>query len=179
MVRSQCEKCVANALRQRDYEEFLPMYWSRRRWSDRIKMLQLPLFVGYVFCRFDPSHRARILATPGVALIVGAGKMPLPVDCGEIEAIRLAVNSGQRIEPWNHLQVGDTVRIEQGPLCGLRGVLLRFKGSNHLILNVQLLQRGVAVEVEESSVVPCGTRAAAPKPFAIPLAHMQTSGLQS
>jgi transcriptional antiterminator NusG len=157
-VRSQYEKCVSRALRERDYEEFLPMYWCRRQWSDRIKMLQLPLFAGYLFCRFDPSHRARILATPGVLLIAGVGKIPLPVDGAEIEAIRQAVNSPQHVEPFSHLAIGDTVRIEHGPLSGLQGVLLRFKGRSHLILRVQLLQRGVAVEIDESWVVACQTR---------------------
>jgi transcription termination/antitermination protein NusG len=143
------------------------MYWSRRRWSDRVKLLQLPLFAGYLFCRFDPSHRARILATPGVFFIAGIGKTPLPVDPEEIEAIRLAVNCGGRVEPWNRLQVGHTVRIEQGPLSGLTGVLLRWKGGNHLILNVQLLQRGVAVEVDESWVLPCDPVAASPNPYVL------------
>jgi transcription antitermination factor NusG len=157
-VKSQCEQSVAHAFRQRDYEEFLPLYWSRRRWSDRIKMLQLPLFAGYLFCRFDPSQRARILEVPGVVHIAGIGKIPLAVDSAEVEAIRLAVNSGQRLEPWNHMQVGDTVRVEEGPLCGLQGVLLRLKGGSHLILSIKMLQRGVAVEVERSLVVPCAPR---------------------
>ena len=130
------------------------MYWSRRRWSDRIKVLQLPLFAGYLFSRFDPTHRARILEIPGVVLIVGLGRTPLPVDTHEIEAIRLVVNSGQPVAPWSRLEIGHPVRIERGPLCGLQGVLLRFKGASHLILSVQLLQRGVAVEIDESWVVP-------------------------
>lgn len=153
-VRSQCEKAVAHALRERDYEEFLPMYSSRRRWSDRWKLMQVPLFAGYLFCRFDPSHRAKILATPSVMHIAGIGRSPLAVDVEEIEAIRQAVQSGQCLEPWNRLQVGNRVRIEEGPLRGLHGVLLRFKGTTHLIVNVQLLRRGVAVEVKEEWVAP-------------------------
>jgi len=153
------------------------MYWSRRRWSDRIKMLQLPLFAGYLFCRFDPSQRARILEVPGVVRIAGIGKIPLAVDSAEIEAIRLAVNSGQRLEPWNYMHVGDTVRVEQGPLYGLQGVLLRFKGGNRLILNVQMLQRGVAMEVEQSWVVPYTPRGRSSEHFDD--SFMQTSHLRN
>jgi transcription antitermination factor NusG len=153
-VRSQCEKAVAHALRERDYEQFLPMYSSRRRWSDRWKTIEVPLFAGYLFCRFEPSHRAKILTTPGVMHIAGIGKAPLAVEVEEIEAIRQAVQSGQCLEPWNRLQVGSQVRIEVGPLKGLQGVLLRFKGTTHLIVNVQLLRRGVAVEVKEEWVAP-------------------------
>jgi len=152
-VKSQCEKMVSDALRYKGYEEFLPLYWSRRRWSDRIKVIQLPLFAGYLFCRFDLVHRSSILTIPGVCHVVGQGRVPLPVETGEVERIRLAVSSGQNIEPWRGLEVGNTVRIENGPLRGIEGMLLRFKGSNHLILGVQLLQRSVAVEVDESWVV--------------------------
>ncbi len=154
-VKSRCEKMVSEALRHKGFEEFLPLYWSRRRWSDRVKIMQLPLFSGYLFCRFSVKDRVPILSTPGVVLIVGQGRMPLPVDSSEIEGIRFAVNSGQRIEPWPRLEVGRSVRIEDGALRGLEGVLLRFKGANHLILGVQLLQRAVAVEVPENWVAPC------------------------
>ena len=157
-VKSQCEKMVSEALRYKGYEEFLPLYWSRRRWSDRIKVIQLPLFAGYLFCRFDLAHRSSILTIPGVCHVVGQGKVPFPVETGELESIRLAVSSGQKIEPWRGLEVGNTVRIENGPLRGIEGMLLRFKGSNHLILGVQLLQRSVAVEVDENWVMPCTSR---------------------
>jgi transcription antitermination factor NusG len=144
---------VSKALRSRGFEEFLPMFAARRQWSDRVRVLQLPLFPGYLFCRFGPGDRAGVLAIPGVVLLVGTGKTPLPIDPSEIESIRLAVASGLRVQPWNRLQIGNTVRIERGPLSGVQGVLLRFKGGNHLILSVQLLQRGVAVELDESWVV--------------------------
>jgi transcription antitermination factor NusG len=157
-VKSQCEKMVSDALRYKGYEEFLPLYWSRRRWSDRIKVIQLPLFAGYLFCRFDLVHRSSILTIPGVCHVVGQGRVPLPVETGEVERIRLAVSSGQNIEPWRGLEVGNTVRIENGPLRGIEGMLLRFKGSNHLILGVQLLQRSVAVEVDENWVMPSTSR---------------------
>ncbi|MGA2717974.1 MAG: UpxY family transcription antiterminator [Candidatus Acidiferrales bacterium] len=165
-VKSRCEWAVADALRQKGYEDFLPLYWSRRRWSDRVKILQLPLFSGYLFCRFAPADRVPILSTPGVVLIVGSGKTPLPIDAKEVEAIRAAVNSGQKVVPWPHLEIGRTVRIEEGSLRGLEGVLLRFKGTNQLILGVQLLQRAVAVEVPENWVIPCkatGPAATAPR----------------
>src|ERR1700676_1698683 len=111
-VKSQREKLVSDALRHKGYEEFLPLYWSRRQWSDRVKNLQLPLFSGYLFSRFSPVDRVPILSTPGVVLIVGSGKTPLPIDTNEVEAIRTAVNSGQKVVPWPHLEIGRTVRIE-------------------------------------------------------------------
>ena len=153
-VKSRCERAVSDALRNKGYDEFLPLYWSKRRWSDRVKVMQLPLFSGYTFCRFDLSNRVPILTTPGVVLIVGRGRTPLPIDSKEVDAIRLALNSGQQVVPWPRLEVGRSVRIEEGSLRGLEGVVLRFKGATQLILGVQLLQRAVAVEVPESWVSP-------------------------
>src|SRR5579864_3638449 len=123
-VKSRCEWTVSEALRNKGYEEFLPLYWSRRRWSDRIKVLQLPLFAGYVFCQFSLDQRLPVVSTPGVVAIVGCGKIPLPIEAGEVDAIRRAMNSGQGIQPWPRLEIGRTVRIEEGSLRGLEGVLL-------------------------------------------------------
>ena len=65
------EKAVSGQLANKGYEQFLPMYRTRRQWSDRVKELELPLFPGYLFCRFDVNSRLPILVTPGVKLIVG------------------------------------------------------------------------------------------------------------
>ncbi len=159
-VKSRCEKMVSELLRSKGYEEFLPLYWSRRLWSDRVKVMGMPLFAGYLFCRFEPTERASILATPGVFLVVGQGRTPIEIESSEIENIRLAIGSGQRVEPCHDLEVGQTVRIEMGPLRGIEGTLLRFKGANHLILGVQILQRAVAVQLDESWVI--STKPASP-----------------
>ncbi len=153
-VRSRYENTVATFLGGKGYEWFLPLYKSRRRWSDRIKEIELPLFPGYVFCRFDLQHRLPILTTPGVVTVVGIGKRPIPIDDGEIAAIQAAVRSELPSRPWPFLEIGQRVRVEYGPLCGLEGILLDFKGHHRLILSVILLQRSVAVEVDGAWVIP-------------------------
>jgi len=154
-VKSRCEKMVSDQFRQKGYEEFLPMYWSRRLWSDRVKVLQLPVFSGYIFCRFDVDKRLAILQTPGVVHIVAKGKIPAPVDPQQLENVRLAITSGQAVQPWSRMEVGRQVRIELGPMRGVTGTLLRYKNASQMILGVDLMQRAVAVEVDESWVVPC------------------------
>jgi len=153
-VRSRFENTVAAHLRGRGYEWFLPLYKCRRRWSDRYKEIELPLFPGYVFCQLNPSNRFPVLSIPGVNYIVGAGGVPLPVNEAEIAAIQTAVRSGLSGQPWPFLQIGHKVRVEYGPLCGIEGVLLRFGGHHRLVLSVILLQRSVAVQVDESWVQP-------------------------
>jgi transcription antitermination factor NusG len=85
-VRSKFERAVSIALSGKGYHEYLPLYRSRRTWSDREKDLDLPLFPGYVFCRFDVQVRLPILTTPGVISIIGMGKIPVAVPDTEIDA---------------------------------------------------------------------------------------------
>jgi len=152
-VRSRHENAVSKILDGKGYEWFLPLYKSRRPWSDRIKEIQLPLFPGYVFSRFDPRYRLPILTTPGVVRIVGTRERPIPIDDSEIAAIQAAVRSGLPSEPWPFLQVGQRVKMQYGPLCELEGILVAFKGQHRLVLSVTLLRRSVAVEVDSAWVI--------------------------
>lgn len=153
-VRSRYESVAAAHLSGKGYECFLPKYKSRRRWSDRFKEVECPLFPGYVFCRLNPLYRLPIHITPGVILIVGRGKTPEPIDETEIAAIQSVVKSGLPSQPYPFLQIGQRVRIDGGPLWGLEGVLLDFKGRHRLVLSVTLLRRSVAVQIEDSWVMP-------------------------
>jgi len=167
-VRTRYERNVASFLDGKGYEWFLPTYVSRRRWSDRTKELELPLFPGYLFCRFDPQDRLPILKTPGMISIVGTSKTPTPVDASEIVALRTLVNSELPRQPWPYLKVGQRVRIEYGSLCGLEGILLQIKGSDRIVLSVSLLQRSVAAEVDSSWITPIHTH---PQTKAAPLSR--------
>lgn len=158
-VRSHYENTVALHLRARGFESFLPSYQCRRRWSDRFKEFDLPLFPGYVFCRFDPLNRLPVLSIPGVVNPVSAGRSLVPVEDTEITAIQAAVKTGLRCRPWPFLQVGERVRIEQGPLCGIEGILVGFRGQERLVLSVSLLQRSIAVQVQEAWIRPLKIRA--------------------
>ncbi len=158
-VRTRYEKNVASILDGKGYEWFLPTYTSRRRWSDRTKELDLPLFPGYLFCRFNPMERLPILKTPGMIAIVGTARMPTPVEATEIAALRKLVSSDLARQPWPFLKVGQRVRIECGALAGLEGILLQVKGRDRIILSVTLLQRSVAAEVESSWITPIPTHA--------------------
>src|SRR5689334_10669825 len=114
-VRSRFEKVVSRNLRGKGYEEYLPLYRRSSRWSDRIKEIELPLFPGYIFCRFNPLQRLPILAVPGVSAVVGIGRNLLSVEESELDAVRAVLKSGGLCEPFPYLQVGQRVRVEYGP----------------------------------------------------------------
>ena len=153
-VRPRYEKMVASTLVTKGYEGFLPLYRHRSRWSDRMREVLLPLFPGYLFCRFDVNKRLPILVTPGVIQVVGIGRELYPVDDDEIAALKSIVFSGLQTEPRSYLNIGTQVRIELGPLSGVEGILTGKRGARKLVVSVNLLLRSVAVEVNESWVVP-------------------------
>jgi transcription antitermination factor NusG len=158
-VRSRHEKTVAEVLTDKGFETFLPVYRSRRRWSDRIQEVELPLIPSYVFCRFEVSHRLPILTTPGVVHIVGTGKTPQAVDEIEMQSLITAVRAGVHLQLWPYLKLGQRVSIEEGPLRSLEGVLVTTKGTDQLILSVSLLQRSVAIAVDRRWIRPIGNDA--------------------
>jgi transcription antitermination factor NusG len=153
-VRSRREGPIATQLQGQGYECFLPLYKSTRRWSDRLKEIEQPLFPGYLFCRFDLHNRGPLLMTAGVQQIVGIGRTPMPVEDSEIDSIRQALASGLPSSPWPYLELGQRVRVNHGSLTNLEGILINFKGSNRVVLSVNLLQRSVAMEIDLAWVTP-------------------------
>jgi transcription antitermination factor NusG len=153
-VRPRHEKNVATYLSGKGYDQYLPLYLSRRQWSDRVKPVDLPLFGGYVFSRFDPLKRLPILTIPGVLSVVSFGQGPAPVDDGELSAIRRIAESGAPAEPWPFLKVGQRVRVERGPLAGVEGILLQMRSQSRIVVSVSLLQRSVAAEVGRDCISP-------------------------
>src|SRR5580698_7631701 len=153
-VRSNYESNVSTVLEHKGVEKFLPTYRSRRKWGDRIKTLDLPLFPGYVFCRIPLDARNQVLTVGGVVDIVSVGRVPAAVSDAEIDAIRTVVDSKVYAEPWPFLKIGQTVKIHSGSLSGLEGILLRVKNTWRLVISVTLLERSVAVEIDAAYVSP-------------------------
>ena len=153
-VKSRSEKIVAMIARNKGFEEFLPLYQSRRRWSDRFQSVELPLFPGYVFCRLNPEFRLPLLTIPGVLGFVGIGKVPAPIDDAEIAAIQIAVRAGLSAEPYPFLEVGQRVRVAEGPLAGVEGSLVEVRKQQRLVVSVSMLKRSVAIEIDRQWVRP-------------------------
>jgi transcription antitermination factor NusG len=153
-VRSKFERTVSTVLDHKGVEQFLPTYRSRRIWTDRVKVLDLPLFPGYIFCRIPLEERNRVVTIDGVIGFVGAGRQPIPISDPEIDAIRTIVQSDVKAQPWPFLKIGQTVRISHGSLAGIEGILVRVKNSWRLVVSVALLERSVAVEIDAAYVSP-------------------------
>ena len=153
-VASRYEKPVAGGLEMRGYSTFLPLFRSRRKWSDRFHDIDLPLFPGYVFARLDVNRRLPALVIPGVVRIVGLGKIPVPVDEKEIAAVEAIVESGLLTRPFPFLNVAQPVTIEEGPLRNVTGIVTAIDGAGQLIVSISLLQRSLAVALPRHWIRP-------------------------
>jgi transcription antitermination factor NusG len=147
-TRTAQESKVANTLDSKGYEHYLPTYSVRRKWSDRFVNVDLPLFPGYVFIRFNPLFRTPILTTPAVMSIVCFGNTPAAISEVDIQAVKSLVLAGFRPEPCPYLREGQRVRICCGLLKGLEGVLVQKRSELRLVISIETLQRSISVEVQ-------------------------------
>jgi transcription antitermination factor NusG len=155
-TRPRHEKIVAQRLEERGVTTFLPLVTEEHRWSDRKKLVEMPLFSCYVFAKFVPnrSERLRVLRVDGVFGLIGARGEGAPIPDEQIDAVRNVVE-GQF--PWSShpfLKIGQRVRIRSGALDGLEGILVSRNGDRTLVISVDAIQRSLAVRVEGYEVEP-------------------------
>lgn len=151
-VKTRQEQAVAASLEGKCIESLVPFLEQRRRWSDRLKAVRLPLFPGYVFCRLERTARLAAVKTPGVIRLVGFGGRACPLETTEVESLLALSLTQARAQPCSYQPIGQRVRLVDGPLAGLTGVLTRSDKANRLIVSIDILQRSIAVDVGETRV---------------------------
>jgi transcription antitermination factor NusG len=152
-TRPRNEKKVDYLLRQKGYECLTPTYRQKRKWSDRTVEIDLPLFPTYVLCRFNSSVLDKAVSTSGVIRIVGFNGKPAEVAVEEIEALQLLMQGSLLREPWRYLPDGTLVLVETGPLTGVQGIIHQDDNYRRLVISITLLQRSVAIQLDESTIV--------------------------
>ncbi len=154
-VKTGWEQSVAKQLSAFGYERYLPVRLSPNRLA-RGQHKEVPLFPGYVFCRYQAMPTFRIMRAYGVLQLVGHTGLPIPIPDTEIESIQRVLDSGLYSEPWKFLTAGQRVRVEGGPLRGVEGTLISIKSGSgsRLIVGINMLERFVAVDIAGSEIVP-------------------------
>jgi len=147
-TRSNHERVAATVLSGKGYDPYLPLYRLRRRRTDTVVESEHPLFPGYVFCRFDAKKRLPILMTTGVISVVGFGREPAAIPDEEIEAVKTVLLSGLPAEPCEYLREGQRVRVTDGSLDGVEGILVKKKNQSRMVVSVTMLQRSISVEID-------------------------------
>ncbi|MBZ5706791.1 MAG: UpxY family transcription antiterminator [Acidobacteriia bacterium] len=148
------EKQVARQMEANGIPCFLPLYRSVRRWKDRRKQLELPLFPGYVLVQIALKDRLQVLRLPGVAQLVSFNGKPAPLPGSEVEALRRGLAGGVCVEPHPFLRVGRRVLVRSGPMAGVEGILQRKKDRFRVVISIELIRRSVAMEVDEADLEP-------------------------
>jgi transcription antitermination factor NusG len=146
------ERRTELALEYKGYQVYVPMRTVRRQWSDRAKVLESPLFSGYIFCRIHGPTLGKIISTPKIVRIVSFGGQPCPIIDEEIEALRQLTALGNSPQPHPFVAIGERVQIIEGPLAGVIGILEQFRGKQRLVISVEAIMKSMSVEVEFNHV---------------------------
>ncbi len=155
-TRSRHEKSLTTQLREQGIEALLPTSTEVRRWSDRQKEVEFPLFPGYVFVRMaaPPAERLRILRTPGAVGFVGAKGLGEPIPDAEMDAVLRITCAKVSAQVHPYLRVGQKVRIRGGALDGVEGVLTATSGEQSLVISVAPIERAISIRVSGYDVEP-------------------------
>jgi len=151
-VRTGAELSAAAALRYRGFEPYCPTQKERRRYSDRMKLVEAAIFSGYVFCQFDVQKKLPIVSSPGVEYIVGFAHGPTPVPEAEIISIRRVIDAGA--SATRYLARGQRVRVMRGPLQGIEGILARDATGDRLVVSIELVNQSASLRIDHDEICP-------------------------
>jgi transcription antitermination factor NusG len=154
-TRPKHEKKVVAELQEKTINAYLPLLMQMHRWSDRRKLIHMPLFPGYLFVRaqLDPEVRVSVLRIWGVVGFVGSQQGALPIPDHEIESIQTLLSSKIPLSPYPFLKVGQRVRVRGGALDGLEGILTTNDGRR-LVISVGAIHRSLSIAIEGYDVEP-------------------------
>ena len=142
-TRSRQEKVAAMTLGSLGIVHFLPLLDETRKWSDRKKVISVPLFPGYLFVHIPRTVESRLTVqkVPGVVNFVGNHNGPLAIPVSELDSVRIILSRGSGCSPHPFLLAGARVRIVGGPLVGIEGTFIRHGGQSKLVISVEMIQR--------------------------------------
>lgn len=152
-TKSRHEKYIAKRLIERHIECFLPVKTIQRKWKDRKKNVDFPLFPGYLFAKIPLSEKNSILKIKGAICLVG-NPNPVPVDQIQIEAVMRFIESDIAFDPYPELQKGTAITVKNGPLKGITGILVEKKTSYRLVVNLDIISSSVSTEIDVADIEP-------------------------
>jgi transcription termination/antitermination protein NusG len=161
VVRPRHEKVAAQALKSKGLDTFLPLTTRRHQYANRSRSFDVPLFPGYLFCRFNFLQRLPVITTPGILRIVGAGASPIPVSDVEITSLQIATRERIPAYPHPFLCEGEKVTITEGPFFGMEGLVVSKavsrKDALRIVVSIELLQRSVLLEIPAERIGALGS----------------------
>lgn len=154
-IRSRHEFKVLERLTIAGIEAFLPAAERLRRWKDRKKLVEFPLFPGYLFVHIEKNRQQilSVLKTNGVVRFLGnVPGEPEQVPDDQINSLKKIVEAKTELDPYPYLKEGQRVRIKGGPLAGVEGMLVEKAGRHTLVISVDILRQSTSLTIEASAV---------------------------
>ena len=154
-TRPRHEKKVASELQEKGIKNYLPLVTQVRRWSDRRKVVEVPLFSCYAFVNsvLDLPLRLAIYGIAGALGFVGPNNQGIPIPDAQIENIRTLMAGNVLLTPYPSLKVGQRVRVRGGVLDGIEGILAT-KGDRRLVVSVDSINASFSINLEGYDVEP-------------------------
>jgi transcription antitermination factor NusG len=148
------EKQVAQMCHAKGVSYLLPLYSSLRRWKDRRKRIEMVLFPGYIFVNIALAERLPVLILPGVSRFVTFHGQPAVVPESEIKVLGIGGANGVCFQPHPYLRKGRRVRIRNGAMAGMEGILVRRKDKFRVVISIDPIMRSMCAEVDEGDIEP-------------------------
>jgi len=149
-TRSRYEKKVSMELEERGLEHFLPLVPQLRYWKDRKKIVNMPIFPGYVFVNINISEKIRVLRANGVVRFIEFNGSPSPIPDAQIEDVRQLLKYPDRVETASYFNCGDPVEITAGPFSGIRGKIIHSRGKQRLLVGIEIIHQAISVEIDSA-----------------------------
>jgi len=126
----------------------LPLLKERRKWSDRKKWVEFPLFSSYLFVKIEIKNSIFVLQTNGVSSLVKFGEEIAIVQDEVINAIRLAIDGGYQLVPAEYFIAGNAVEVIEGPMRGVKGIVVQLKGKDRLVIKIDAIQQALSIDID-------------------------------
>ena len=154
VTRSRYEKKCDRVLSLNGYETYLPLNKELKQWSDRKKWVEYPLFPGYIFVKFSSKERFNILHTDGIAPIIQFENIDYCINNELIDSIKeyLINNSKPILIKTLDLEIGEEIRIKNGPFKGLQGVLTQIKGKAKVLITIEAIGQAFVLELKGNDI---------------------------
>ena len=148
-VRSRHEKNVYSALLDKGIDASLPMMTVVRKWSDRKKKMQIPLFRGYVFVKIDVNiDNLNVLQTAGVVKFIGIRNKPSRIPDEQIHWMHMLVAESDTVRAEKEIPVGQRVRVMIGPFKGIKGVVRRVGSRSRLVVLIESIMQAISIDIK-------------------------------
>ena len=126
----------------------MPLLKERRKWSDRKKWVEFPLFSSYLFAKIEIKNSIFVLQTNGVSSLVKFGEVIAIVQDEVVNAIKLAIDGGYQLTPAEYFIAGNAVEVIEGPMRGVKGIVAQLKGKDRLVIKIDAIQQALSIDID-------------------------------